>query len=298
MTETFTPGNSTSASTSASTSPSASASTEIAEGDRFAFGDNWRQFLDLVDEDRIQAAVESLVSYLGKDDLTGLRFLDIGSGSGLFSLAAHRLGATVVSFDFDPSSVACTAEMRRRYAGSDDTRWEVGEGSVLDADFLASLGTFDVVYSWGVLHHTGSMWEAIDLATTQVAPGGLLFISIYNDQGSMSRRWTTVKRTYNQASPAKRKAILTASRMYFTLGPVVHTTYRVLRRLPAPGSAPRRRRGMDRERDLVDWVGGWPFEVAKPEEVFDFCHERGFQLAKMTTCRGGLGCNEFVFVRD
>ncbi|MBL8850076.1 MAG: 50S ribosomal protein L11 methyltransferase, partial [Planctomycetaceae bacterium] len=78
----------------------------------FAFGRNWRRFLSVVDERRIEAAVESLSLRLGRDSLKGVRFLDAGSGSGLFSLAAQRLGATVVSFDVDPQSVACTTEMK------------------------------------------------------------------------------------------------------------------------------------------------------------------------------------------
>lgn len=57
-------------------------------------------------------------------------------------------------------------------------------------------------------------------------------------------------------------------------------------------------RGMSAWRDIVDWAGGYPFEVAKPEEVFDFFQAKGFSLKKLKTCAGGLGCNEFVFVKN
>lgn len=50
--------------------------------------------------------------------------------------------------------------------------------------------------------------------------------------------------------------------------------------------------------DWIDWVGGYPFEVAKPELIFDFYRDRGFTLHNMTTCGGGGGCNEFVFIRQ
>src|SRR4051794_15023881 len=122
---------------------------DIQRGERFQFGDNWSSFLSLLNEERIRCAEESLKDMLGIVSFDGKSFLDAGSGSGLFSLAARRLGAAVRSFDYDPQSVACTAELKRRYF-PDDERWTIEPGSVLDRDFLAGLGTFDIVYSWGV----------------------------------------------------------------------------------------------------------------------------------------------------
>src|SRR5688572_25243347 len=148
---------------------------EVQAGERFTFGANWRRFLRLLDERRIERAEQSLCEMLECTRLDGRTFLDAGSGSGLFSLAARRLGASVVSFDYDPQSVACTAELKRRYFPG-DTNWTVLEGSVLDEAFVRSLGQFDIVYSWGVLHHTGSMWRAIDVAQSAVRPGGRFFI--------------------------------------------------------------------------------------------------------------------------
>src|SRR5918911_286314 len=126
---------------------------EVARGERFEFGRNWAKFLALLNEQRIADAENSLRQMLECEDLKGRSFLDIGSGSGLFSLAARRLGARVHSFDYDPHSVACTMELRRRFC-PEDAAWTVETGSALDADYLKRLGRFDVVYSWGVLHHT------------------------------------------------------------------------------------------------------------------------------------------------
>ena len=119
--------------------------------------------------------------------LDGRSFLDVGSGSGLFSLAARRLGAKVFSFDFDPTAVHCTRELKRRYF-KDDPEWQIEEGSALDAEFLASLGRFDIVYAFGSLHHTGDMWTAIELTADRVVDGGVLYLSIYLDPGLEVRR--------------------------------------------------------------------------------------------------------------
>src|SRR5437867_10486767 len=134
---------------------------QLARGERFGFGENWRDFLSKLTEDRVVQAELSLKDKLEMDSLAGKSFIDVGSGSGLFSLAARRLGAMVHSFDYDPQSVACTWELKRRYC-PEDPHWIIEEGSVLDCAYLAQLGQFDVVYSWRVLHHTGAMWEALD----------------------------------------------------------------------------------------------------------------------------------------
>jgi 2-polyprenyl-6-hydroxyphenyl methylase/3-demethylubiquinone-9 3-methyltransferase len=266
---------------------------EVAQGERFAFGKNWASFLRVLDEQRIESAAASLRRMLPLD-LAGRRFLDVGSGSGLSSLVARRLGADVVSFDYDPASVACTRELRRRYFG-DDPQWRVEQGSALDAAYLEGLGPFDVVYSWGVLHHTGAMWHAIDLVAQRVAPGGWLFLAIYNDQGAWSKRWWRIKKTYN--SGAAGRLLTTATIIPFWFVRQLASDLIHLRDPRACYAEYAKGRGMSILHDWIDWLGGFPFEVAMPEEVVDFCHERGFALRRMTTSRGTVGCNEFVFQR-
>jgi 2-polyprenyl-3-methyl-5-hydroxy-6-metoxy-1,4-benzoquinol methylase len=270
---------------------------EVEQGERFAFGENWARFLEVLDEERILEAERSLEAMLGPGALSGASFLDIGCGSGLFSLAALRLGARRVhSFDFDPSSVACAQALRQRFAPADRT-WTVGVGSALDADYLASLGGFDVVYSWGVLHHTGSMWAALDQAARRVAPGGALFISIYNDQGFRSRVWAVVKRTYNRLPRRPRTAFAVIVMAPYELASVARWTARGRPwRYVQTWTRYQRTRGMSRWHDLVDWVGGYPFEVAAPAAVVDACRPHGLVLERLVPTRG-LGCNEFVFRR-
>lgn len=269
---------------------------EVARGERFTFGENWTLFLEALTEERIALAEQSLRDMLGVTDLKGKSFLDIGSGSGLFSLAARRLGAKVHSFDYDPLSVACTAELRRRYF-PDDAAWIVEQGSVLDQDYLKGLGQWDVVYSWGVLHHTGAMWRALEKVVSLVSRDGFLLIAIYNYQRLMTPVWLRVKRLYNKVPGPLRWTILLPS-LVWLWGP--RTVYDVLRGKPFytwRNYANRSLRGMSAWRDLVDWVGGYPFEVAKPEQIFDFYRDHRFELTRLYTCGGQLGCNQFVFVR-
>lgn len=263
---------------------------------RFNFGDNWSQFLPQIDEQRIQSAQNSLREMLGEQNLKNASFLDAGCGSGLFSLAAHNLGASVLSIDFDPGCVQCTHELKIKFSPA-STNWDIQQASVLDATFLQKAGPFDIVYSWGVLHHTGKMQEALTLLSQSVKPGGLLFISLYNDQGFISRFWWGVKKTYHVLPVLLQPWLVASVAFLFEIKSGLRRLIQGKNPLPFKDWAEKkRRRGMSAWTDWVDWCGGFPFEVAKPEDIISRMNGRGFKLELLKPDKG-WGCNEYVFRR-
>lgn len=266
---------------------SATASSEL----RFGFGKNWKRFLHGLNDEKIDRATADLKELLCVSDLKGMTFLDIGSGSGLSSLAAIRLGASVVAFDYDQDSVECS-EALRKAQGIDESHWSIAKGSVLDADYLKTLGSFDIVYSWGVLHHTGSMWQALENLAPLVKPQGILSVALYNDQGWASDAWKIIKRLY--CSSAVLAWIITCffASYWAAVGLVADLFYYRKNPLKRYGM---QERGMSRLTDLHDWLGGYPFEVAGTGEVFRFYRDRGFELVNLKSVGAGLACNEFVF---
>lgn len=268
---------------------------EVSQGERFEFGKNWSAFLSTLDDERIAKAEESLREMLETDTLRGKTFLDIGSGSGLFSLAARRLGAKVHSFDFDSNSYACTKELKRRFF-ADDENWKVEQGSALDRKYIESLGKFDIVYSWGVLHHTGNMWTALENASLPIAENGKLFIAIYNDTGSQAERWKWIKKTYCKL-PGLLKTPFAVLAIAPDEGKKIISSLASLKpqNYIKSWTQYKNGRGMNRWHDIIDWVGGYPYEVATPDEIFEFYKAKGFSLTKLKCGKVGLGCSEFVF---
>lgn len=265
---------------------------EIQSGLRYEFGANWSRFVGHMTQTRIESAKASLKNMLG--ELQGKNFLDVGSGSGLFSLAASQLGAKVISFDYDPMSVATTQYLKENYAPAAD--WMILQGSVLDSDFLNTLSQSDIVYSWGVLHHTGSMWQAISNAAEKVKPGGKFFLAIYNDQGWLSKFWLGVKKIYCSGLLGKFLMSLIFVPV-FALGGFVRDILRLKNPLRRYLVA-RDHRGMSPWHDWHDWLGGLPFEVTSPAELESFMKKVGFEMGSTILVGNKSGCNEFVFIKS
>jgi SAM-dependent methyltransferase len=237
---------------------------------RFKFGDNWRSFVTTVSEDTIVEAERGLRRLFPDGELKGRRFLDIGCGSGLSALAAYRLGASsVTGIDFDQASIGAARELLSHYAADADISLAVKSVFALDGS-----EKYDVVYSWGVLHHTGAMWQAIQHAAGAVAPQGLLAIALYR-RTPMCGFWKAEKRLYAQAAPAVQRLMAAVYKSAFAAG------------LLAQGRSPaayvanyRSARGMDWHHDVHDWLGGYPYESVEPTEVKTFLQHSGFELLR------------------
>lgn len=264
--------------------------TEVA----YWFGKNWEQFLEEnYSDERLLETEKSLNLLFGEAGLAGKTFMDIGCGSGLFSLAAWRLGAAqITSIDVDRDSVECCRRLASHVDKKDSSEWNIVHGSILDQTLLSGLPKCDVVYSWGVLHHTGNMWRAIENAGSLVSPGGMFMIGIYNWQGGRrgTASWQKLKKWYCTAPRWQSRmwewSYISWKLLYMALvfrNPINHIRdYQ-------------KNRGMSWFRDVSDWLGGYPYEAATPGEVLDFVRNRfGFELTwQKINC--GLGISEFLF---
>jgi 2-polyprenyl-6-hydroxyphenyl methylase/3-demethylubiquinone-9 3-methyltransferase len=256
----------------------------------FSFGKNWQKFIERnFSEDRVEISRKHLLGFLETTDLAGKYFLDIGCGSGIHSLASYRSGASrIVSLDVDPDSVR-TTERIREITGN-PPHWEVLQGSILDAGFVGRIEPADIVYSWGVLHHTGNLWTAMRNSASLIRPGGLFYVALY-EKTAESPYWIETKKKYNRSSPAgkRRMELAYVYRTFFRTRSLrqIRGSLRYIREY-------RKTRGMEFWTDVRDWLGGWPYEPATPEEVTGFCTGLGLRILKVKTGEANV---EYLFTK-
>lgn len=254
----------------------------------FSFGKNWESFLETISGDQVKSAIQDIEEWIGKENVEGKTILDIGCGSGIHSLAFFLLGAkTIHSFDYDIISVKTTKKLWEQY--NKPANWDIFQGSILDDEFIKKSRLYDIVYAWGVLHHTGDIWKAIGNAASLVREGGIFWISVYA-KGPNYPKHLKLKKKYNAASPAGKKML----EYFFILKKMAK---RVLNFQNPFGWNEKKTRGMDTYHDIVDWLGGLPYEVASENEILGFCAQRGFILDRIWA-NGEGGCSIYVFHRS
>lgn len=260
---------------------------------RYAFGRNWDEFIARkLSPEIVEKSAAHMARVLKTRSLDGAMFLDIGCGSGIHSLAALRLGASrVVSFDYDVDSVA-TAQKVREWSGA-SRDWEILQGSVLDRDFMERLPKSDIVYSWGVLHHTGDMWSAVRNAAIPLKPEGEFYIALYSSDNYVDPPpdyWLRLKRAYNGATPIARTLMEMQYLNWSLIEPALKAGNDPLKSIADYG-----KRGMTAWTDVKDWLGGYPIEFAGFAQTREFC-ARELSL-NVVNVLAGEGCTEFVFAR-
>jgi SAM-dependent methyltransferase len=262
---------------------------------RYGFGKNWAEYVEKnFNNHAVEMSQAHLASFLRLNSLKGLTFLDIGCGSGLHSLAAYRLGADrIISFDYDPESVATTEHVR--HDARSPANWVVMHGSVLNRNFMQGLPKTDIVYSWGVLHHTGDMWTAVRNAAIPMKPDGVYYVALYSSDVHVdppAAYWLKLKRRYNRSGPIGKRIMEWYYVVRFHALPALRAGQNLAEVIRKYGSS---RRGMSFWTDVKDWLGGYPMDFASFEETQKFCsQELGLDLVNIKT---GEACTEYLFCR-
>jgi SAM-dependent methyltransferase len=260
---------------------------------RFGFGRNWRNYSSLVDEIRLRKAELHLKDRFDVDNLEG-NFIDIGCGSGVFSAAASRLGARVFAFDYDQNSTDTTKEVTSKF-GTAKNIVKIYTDDVLDLSDTSVISDAQLIYSWGVLHHTGDLWRALEVISEHATSGSTFVLAIYNDAGYMSQKWLKLKKLYVNAF-LLRPLILFIAWKDFWAKHQIHELrngrdpFRTWREYSIDS------RGMSAWYDLIDWAGGYPYEFASVEQISSFMALRGWKFEKVWT-NSGIGNNEFRFIK-
>lgn len=262
---------------------------------QFDFGENWAEFSkNALTSEQVEGAKASFRDLIADTgiELNQNSFVDIGFGQGLSLLTATEMGAKTVGCDINPKCGQVLKANQRFFPTVEIESLPLVIGSILKSETVAKLmknrplpsSKYHIVHSWGVLHHTGEMWKAIDHASNLVEDNGFFILAIYNRHWS-SKAWLGIKAFYN-AVPSFLQKI-----MNYLFFPIIF-----LAKFAVTGRNPmKKERGMNFFYDIVDWVGGYPYEYASRKEIDDYLKPKGFECVKFIEPSAPTGCNQFVF---
>ena len=251
---------------------------------KFKFGKNWKLFLKNITKNQFKLSKKSLLDFNKIKNFKNKSFIDIGCGSGLSSLSAKQLGAKVTSIDVDIESIECTKFLKKKFYKNDND-WKIEKLSILNTNKIKKMKKFDYVYSWGVLHHTGNLKKSLINTELLCKKKGFIHIALYNDQGKKSKNWKIIKKKYVTGNIITKKLLELFFFPFFIIKPLLK-------------KRSIRSRGMNIYTDMIDWIGGYPFEVSKPEQIFNFFKRRNYKLINLYTCGPGHGNNEYLFEKN
>lgn len=262
--------------------------TNLDSNRHFDFGENWKNFSsNALYDSSLKECISSLVELFQRPDLKANSFLDIGCGSGIFSIAARCLYASpVVGFDISKNSVTAAQNNIIRFAPN---KSEISflEGSILDKNFIERLGKFDRVYAWGSLHHSGDLWQALSNTASTVKDGGELVVAIYQTHWS-SPIWSIIKRLYNASPKIIQKLMIII--FYFVI---------LIAKTICTGKNPyTMKRGMSFYYDVVDWIGGYPYQYATKDQVVNFLSKYGLKMLNFIPATLPTGNHQYLFRKD
>ncbi len=258
---------------------------------QFDFGENWKDFsVKAINSQRIEESLKAFRELIDNKELNNETFLDIGFGQGLGLLNATLLGAKTVGCDINPKCGEVLQYNKNKYPDLADKQIPVVIGSINETKTVNEIkricNQFSIVHSWGVLHHTGSMWKSIDISCNLVKSGGWFILAIYNKHWS-SILWKYIKWFYN-VSPKFIKWLMI--KIFYII--IFAAKFLVTFKNPL-----KKERGMNFYYDIIDWLGGYPYEYATHNEIKDYVEKKGFKMIKSKTPEVPTGCNEFIFQR-
>jgi 2-polyprenyl-6-hydroxyphenyl methylase/3-demethylubiquinone-9 3-methyltransferase len=258
---------------------------------RYEFGQNWQHFAEGLSSAAIDQAVLGMRRLIPVDEISGRDVLDIGCGSGLHALAALRLGASsVTAIDIDEDSVSTTRQLLSLHAPP-GAIWSATVKSVFE---LETMPQYPVVYSWGVLHHTGDMYAAIRCAADRVAPDGGLYLALYR-KTPLCCAWRVEKWLYTNSPRRGRHALEATYVAAFRLAMTIQG-----RNFQQYVTSYLRNRGMNWMTDVRDWLGGYPYQSISEKEMLSCAHKLGFSPIRVFCRKPGIGlfgtgCDEYAF---